>query len=102
VLAAALSVYATTLPLGGPAGRAFGFTVSATGLGARSYNVGVFGAAFGVADHTTRNVYELLLAVNSKAVHGVLYNGNATLQLDAAALFGLLNEAGSSGWSLGS
>src|SRR5262249_51880234 len=40
VLAAALSVYTTTASLGGSAARAYGFTVSATGLGARSFNVG--------------------------------------------------------------
>jgi hypothetical protein len=100
-LAVALNVYATTASLGGSAGVAYGFTVSATGLGARSYNVSLFGAAFGVANYTTRNVYELLLAVNNKAVHGVLYNGDTTLQLEAAALFDLLNLAGSIGWSLG-
>jgi hypothetical protein len=38
VLAVALNVYATTSSLGGNAGVAYGFTVSATGLGARSYN----------------------------------------------------------------
>src|SRR5262249_40751189 len=43
VLATALSVYATTSSLGGSAGVAYGFTVSATGLGARSYNVGSAG-----------------------------------------------------------
>jgi hypothetical protein len=32
------------------------FAVSDTGLGARSYNVGPDGTAFGVADNTTLNV----------------------------------------------
>jgi hypothetical protein len=94
VLATALNVYATTTSLGGNAGVAYGFSVSATGLGARSFNVGQDGAAFGVANNTTRNVYQLLLAVNQKAANGVLYNGNATLQTQAAALFYALNTAG--------
>jgi hypothetical protein len=94
VLATALNVYATTQGLGGTAGVAYGFSVSATGLGARSYNVGSDGAAFGVANNTTCNVYELLLAVNKQAVNGVLYNGNATLQAQAADLFNNLNGAG--------
>src|SRR5262249_55309581 len=95
VLATALNVYATTTSLGGTASVAYGFNVSATGLGARSNNVGSGGAAFGVANNTTLNVYELLLAVNKQAVNGVLYNGNATLQGQAAALFDALNQAGS-------
>jgi hypothetical protein len=94
VLATALNVYATTTSLGGNAAAAYGFSVSATGLGACSYSVGSDGAAFGVANNTTCNVYQLLLAVNQQAVHGVLYNGNATLQSQAAALLNALNEAG--------
>jgi hypothetical protein len=97
VLAVALNVYATTASLGGSAGTAYGFTVSATGLGARSYNVGDDGAAFGVANNTTLNVYELLRAVNARAVHGVLYNGDATLRQEATDLFDALNQAGSIG-----
>jgi hypothetical protein len=97
-LATALSVYATTTSLGGNAGAAGdGFSVSATGLGADSFNVGSDGAAFGVANNTTRNVYELLLAVNQQAVNGVLDNGNTTLQAEAADLFNLLSKAGNIG-----
>jgi hypothetical protein len=94
VLAAALNVYATTLSLGGNAAQAYGFTVSAMGLGARSFNVGTDGAAFGVANGTTRNVYQLLLAVNQQAVNGVLYNGNATLRQQATDLIDAVNNAG--------
>jgi hypothetical protein len=94
VLATALSVYATTSSLGGTAGQAYGFTVDAYGLGARSFNVGADGAAFGVANDTTLNVYQLLRAVNSRAVNGVLYNGDAVLRQEAADLFDTLNQAG--------
>jgi hypothetical protein len=94
VLATALNVYATTTSLGGTAGQAYGFTVTATGLGADSYNVGSDGAAFGVANKTTLNVYELLQAVNRQAVNGVLYNGDKTLRSEASDLFGALNQAG--------
>ena len=97
MLAAALSVYATTLPLRGPAGRAFGFAVSATGLGARWFPVGRSGAAFGVANHTRLNVYQLLLAVNQQAVAGVLYDGNPVRQREANNLFLALNRIGSIG-----
>jgi hypothetical protein len=64
VLAVALNVYATTSSLAGTAGAAYGFAVRATGLGARSYSVGQDGAAFGVANNTTQDVYALLVAVN--------------------------------------
>jgi hypothetical protein len=97
VLDVALNVYATTSSLGGNAGTAYGFTVSATGLGARSYGVGADGAAFGVANNTTLTVYGLLAAVNQKAVKGLLYNGDATLQAEAADLFSSLDQAGGIG-----
>src|SRR5262249_39583820 len=97
VLAVALNVYATTKSLGGDAGLAYGFSVSATGLGADSFNVRRDGAAFGVANNATRNVYELLLAVNNQASNGILYNGNplqSTLQGEAGDLFNWLNQVG--------
>jgi hypothetical protein len=47
---------------------AYGFTVSANGLGAYSFNVGADGAAFDVANNTTLDVYALLQAVNDQAV----------------------------------
>ena len=97
VLAVALNVYATTSALGGTAGAAYGFTVSATGLGARSYSVGQDGAAFGVANNTVCDVYQLLVAVNTRAVNGVLYGGKATLQAECADLLSALNSAGSIG-----
>jgi hypothetical protein len=94
VLATALNVYATTLSLGGSLGQAYGFAASDTGLGARSYNVGPDGTAFGVADNTTLNVYELLLAANNLAVNGVLYGGDAGLRQMAFDVFDGVNRAG--------
>jgi hypothetical protein len=97
VLAVALNVYATTLSQGGTAGTAYGFTVSNVGLGAYSFNVGTDGAAFGVANNTTQNVYELLQTVNRKAQNGLLYGGDATLRSECADLFTALNNAGDIG-----
>jgi hypothetical protein len=94
VLATALNVYATTLSLGGTAGQAYGFSVTATGLGADSFNVGGDGGAFGVANNTLLNVYELLEAVNQQAVNGVLYASNTILQKEANDLFDALDKAG--------
>jgi hypothetical protein len=60
--------------------------------------VGSDGAAFGVANNTTANVYGLLLAVNNQAKNGVFYSGNVNqvaLEAEAADLFDSLNQAGS-------
>ncbi len=95
VLATALNVYATTLSLGGTSGQAYGFTVTAAGLGADSFNVGADGAAFGVAKQTTLNVYELLKAVDRQAPFGLIYSGDMPLRHKAADLFGTLITAGS-------
>jgi hypothetical protein len=91
VLATALNVYATTSALGGTAGVAYGFTVSASGLGARSVSVGHDGAAFGVANNTTLTVYALLVAVDRQAVNGLPYDGDARLQAECANLLATLN-----------
>jgi hypothetical protein len=94
VLTAALNVYATTSSLGGTPARAYHFGVSAAGLVACSFNVGAYGAAFGVANNTTLSVYQLLQAVNQRAVNGLLYNGDAMLRHQAEELFEALNDAG--------
>jgi hypothetical protein len=96
VLATALNVYATTSSLGGNAATSYGFLVNSTGLGADSYNVGGNGAAFGVPNNTTLNVYQLLLATNSQAVK-VLYNGNSNLRNQAQNVYHDINEKGGIG-----
>ena len=70
------------------------FSVTATGLGADSFNVGSDGAAFGVANNTLLNVYSLLEALNEQAVNGVLYASSTTLQKEASDLFNALDKAG--------
>ena len=40
-----------------------------------------------MANNTTRNIYELLLAANNLAVNGVLYGGDQTLQKEAINVF---------------
>ena len=70
----------------------FGFIPTVDGLGAASMNVGVNGAAFGVANFTTLNVYEALLAANKFSVGGVLYNGDQTLGSEAVNVFDGISE----------
>jgi len=94
IMATALNVYASTQSLGGTTAQPYGFAISAAGLGARTFNIGANGAAVGAANNSTLNVFELLRAVNAKAVGGVLYNGDATLRKQAASLFDALNVLG--------
>jgi probable HAF family extracellular repeat protein len=94
VLATALNVYATTESLGGDQARAYGFLVTAEGLGASSFNVGHAGAAFEVADGTSLSVYQLLHALNRQAINGVLYNGDRKLEDLAENLFEQVNRTG--------
>jgi hypothetical protein len=95
ILGVALDVYATTQSLGGSAGTAYGFNVTTYGLGAFSYNVGSSGVAFGVADNTVLNVFQILKGVNFQAVHGLLYDGNRFLDMLALAVFDGITTAGS-------
>ncbi|HEX8916832.1 MAG TPA: hypothetical protein VF796_31065, partial [Humisphaera sp.] len=92
VLATALNVYATTDLLGGAQGARFGFATSATGLGARSYNVGKYGAAVGMPKNATPNVYQMLRGVDLLSRNGAFYGGDRSLQKQGESLFGDLNS----------
>jgi VCBS repeat-containing protein len=76
VMSTALSVYVTNQTLADTTAVAFGFTVSASGLGASTFNVATSGAAVGVQDGTVMTVMDILLAVNTRTVIGVLYDLN--------------------------
>jgi autotransporter-associated beta strand protein len=94
VLSTALSVYATTMSLGGTVAQQYGFIVTTYGLGAYSFNVGSDGPAFGVPNGTTLNVYQVLQATNQMSMNGILYNGNATWLQEALQLYTAINQAG--------
>jgi hypothetical protein len=94
VLATALNVYATTSALGGTAGAAYGFVVTAAGLGADGYNVGSDGSAFGVPNNCTLMVLTILEEADAQAVQGVLDHGNTTLRSQAVTVFRGINTAG--------
>lgn len=94
VLAAALNLYATTESLGGLSALSYGFTVNTNGLGAYTYNVGVNGLAFNVANNASVPVGLLLAEVNLKSASGVLYSGDTTLQAEAGSVFDSINKAG--------
>jgi hypothetical protein len=94
VLATALNLYATTSSLGGTAATQYGFTVTASGLGVATYNVGSNGAAFGVPSATTLTVMQILLQASAQTVQGVLYNGSSSLDQLALLVFDGINTAG--------
>ncbi|MCI0360105.1 MAG: Ig-like domain-containing protein, partial [Planctomycetaceae bacterium] len=104
VMATALAVYVTNESLAGTTAAAYGFVVTASGVGARTASVGASGAAFGVADNTSVSVLGLLLVVNSRSHSGLLYDldhdGDATDSLEtsyrtmANDIFSGINEAG--------
>src|SRR5438876_2545773 len=104
IMATALAVYVTNQSLAGTTAAAYGFQVTPTGVGTRTFNVGADGAAFGVANNSAVSVLDLLLAVNARSHNGVLYDLNGNGQIDSTEagyrtmandIFTAINEAGS-------
>jgi len=94
LMAAALSVYATSSGLGGTWAANYGFTISEYGLGICTYNVGTSGAAFGVTNNTLLSVLDLLTQADLQAVNGVLYGGNTARRTMANSVFDAVNTLG--------
>ncbi|MFO0815076.1 MAG: SdrD B-like domain-containing protein [Gemmatales bacterium] len=103
VLATALAVYVTKQSLAGTVAAAYGFEVSADGVGAATFNVGNKGAALGVSNNTTMSVLDILLSTNARTVNGVLYDVDGSgsisdtersLRTQANDLFASINELG--------
>ncbi len=94
VMATALNVYASTLGLGGGYSSTYGFVPTDDGLGAATFDVGTNGAAFGVSNNSTISVDQMLLAINSNAKNGVLYNNVTSLLNDCYNELGQVNGDG--------
>jgi SdrD B-like domain len=96
VLATALSVYVTNATLDNTrVAERYGFTVTEYGVGATGlFNVGSYGAVFGLPNNTTVTVLDLLFAVNARSANGVLFRGDTIKRLIAEIVFGLINEIG--------
>src|SRR5438876_10456626 len=103
IMATALAVYVTNQSLSGTTAAAYGFQVTATGVGTRTFNVGSNGAAFGAANNASLSVLDLLLAVNARSHNGLLYDLNGDGRIDSSEagyrtmandLFSAINEAG--------
>ena len=66
VLATGPTVYVTDGTLDGTGvGAQYGFTVGGNGVATSTVNVGINGAAFGVADDTVMTVMDVLLAADA-------------------------------------
>ena len=83
--------------------ESFGFDVTVGGLGSTSFNVGDAGAAFGVADNSDVLIIDLLLAADSMAHDGILYDIDEDGEIDsfeeslrvlANDVFSAINEFG--------
>ena len=67
VMAGALAAYATSSTLAGSSvAGGYGFNVSTTGTGAKTYNTGSNGTAIGLLNNTSYTVSQLLQAANAK------------------------------------
>jgi hypothetical protein len=97
MMATALNVYASTASLGGDASPAYGFNVTAAGLGACTFNVANNGGAFNVSNNTIVSVWQLLQAANSKSSRDVLYNGVSSMLTMAYNMFETVNNSGGIG-----
>jgi hypothetical protein len=93
-LATALNIYATTRSLGGTAAVSYGFLVTATGLGAATYNVGSAGTALGLSNNTPYSVLRLLQGLNSRSGGGLLLGGDPVLRGLANGVFTGINLSG--------
>src|SRR5439155_18803007 len=84
VMATAVAVYVTNQTLAGNTAAAYGFQVTANGVGTRTLHVGNRGAAFGVANNSSLSVMDLLLAVNARSHNGLLYDMDANGQISSS------------------
>ena len=76
VMAVALAVYVTDSDLAGSNAASYGFNVSTTGTGAKSFNVGSNGTAMGLTNNTSYTVFALLQQANLRKQAGT-FNANA-------------------------
>ncbi len=75
-LAVALAVYVTDSDLAGTSAVKYGFNVSSSGTGAKTYNVGSNGSAIGLSDNKSYSVFTILQAANQQKKNGT-FNSNA-------------------------
>ena len=65
---------------------AYGLPVDANGLGAYTFSIGFHGAAFGVANFTVLDIYQIMLGANNSAVSGEPWDSNIPRRSDGQAV----------------
>src|SRR5262249_38614542 len=88
ILGGALAVYVTNSNLAGNTAASYGFNVSSTGTGSRTYNVGSNGTAIGLMNNTSYTIMQLLQQANLDKKNGTF---NATAFND---IFDGINSTG--------
>jgi uncharacterized repeat protein (TIGR01451 family) len=76
ILGGALACYVTSSSLAGNVASRYGFNVSQTGTGAKTYNVGSYGSAIGLTNNTSYTVFDLLRQADLQKKAGT-FNANA-------------------------
>ncbi len=103
IMAVALATYVTNSTLAGTTAARYGFNVTEDGVGVRTINVTIFGAAFGFDNWTVHRVLELLWATDARSTDGQIYDidGNGrtnceeyVFQVMANVMYTLINELG--------
>ena len=92
VLSTALSCYVTNSNLAGNAGASCGFTVTSSGAGGCSYNVGSNGAPIGLSNNQSYCLLSLLSSIDSQCQNGSFGGSNA--QNAANNVCGNINQIG--------
>ena len=95
VFAVALATYATNSTLaGGTYAATYGFSVSTSGTGAKTFSVGSAGSALGVANNSVMTIMDILKKVNSVASGGTIFSSNSTNRSLVNNLLDAINQAG--------
>ena len=76
ILGAALAVYVTDSDLAGTVAAGYGFNVSSSGTGAKTYNVGSLGTRIGLQNNTSYTIFFLLQQADLDKKNGT-FNANA-------------------------
>ncbi|MFN0010038.1 MAG: SdrD B-like domain-containing protein [Phycisphaerales bacterium] len=95
VMAVALAVYATDTDLaGGTYAAAYGFSVSSSGTGAKTFSVGSAGSAIGVSNNSVMSIFDILKKASNVASGGTLFASNSSNRSLLNNLFDAINQSG--------
>ncbi|HKM54433.1 MAG TPA: S53 family peptidase, partial [Isosphaeraceae bacterium] len=91
VLATALAVYVTDSSLAGTVATSYHFTVTASGIGVNTFNVGSNGSTLGLTNNTSYSLVTLLATVDSQSSNGAV---NSSVSNAWNSVFTGINQVG--------